>query len=150
MLRPRITKSLAVVSNQLPELPSVEPEVKRIDNSDPNYHPFSKSLATGKAYQRLKTYSISPRDCIQADRLFTSIRQQSDFQKSTVGENNIAASSATVYRKREQCRLDALRRCEDDLRQASAIQLCYDGKILNHMDRYVFLGQIVNQQKHIN
>ena len=105
----------------MPELSSVEPEVKIINHSDSNYHPSSKSLATGKAYQRLKTYSISPCDCIQADRRFTSIRQQSDLQKSTVGENNIAASPATVYRKREQCRLDALHQYEDDLRQASAI-----------------------------
>ena len=64
MLRPRITKSLAVVSNQLPELPSVEPEVKRIDSSDPNYHPSSKSLATGKAYIQSALVTVFKLICV--------------------------------------------------------------------------------------
>ena len=84
---------------------------------------------------------------MQADTRFTSIRQQSDLQSSTVGAENTAVSPATVYRRREQCRKNALQRCDNDLKEAAAMQLCYDGKILNQMDRCVFAGQIVNQQK---
>ena len=84
---------------------------------------------------------------MQADTRFTSIRQQSDLQSSTVGAKNIAVSPATVYRRREQCRKDALQRCDNDLKEAAVMQLCYDGKIFNQMDRCVFAGQIVNQQK---
>ena len=46
-----------------------------------------------------------------------------------------------MYGKREQFRLIALKRCEDTLANAKAIQMCYDGKIIRKMDRYVFLGQ---------
>ena len=65
---------------------------------------------------------------VKANRRLTSIRQQSDFLQSTVGKNNISASPAAVYRKREPFRVIALKRCEDSLASAKTIQICYDGK----------------------
>ena len=32
-------------------------------------------------------------------------------------------------------------RCEDTIARAKAIRMCYDGKIITKMDRYVFWGQ---------
>ena len=58
---------------------------------------------------------------MKADKRYESIRQQSELQQSTVGASKIAASPATVYRKREKCRLEAMRRCDDDLKDAQAI-----------------------------
>ena len=40
-------------------------------------------------------------------------------------------------RKREQFRLEVLKKCEKELGRAAAIQLGYDGKIINKMDRYI-------------
>ena len=76
-----------------------------------------------------------------------SIRLQSELQRSTVGEKYISALPATVFRKREQFRLEALKKCEKELGRAAAIQLCYDGKIINKMDRYILLGQYVDKEK---
>ena len=52
-----------------------------------------------------------------------------------------------MYRKRKQCRLEALEKCQEELEQAKAIQLSYDGKIINKMDRYVLLGQYVAEKQ---
>ena len=75
-----------------------------------------------------------------------SIRQQSELQRSTDGKYS-TASPATVFRKREQFRLEALKKCEKELGRAAAIQLCYDGKIINKMNRYILLGQYVDKEK---
>ena len=75
-----------------------------------------------------------------------SIRQQSELQRSMVGEKYISASPATVFRKREQFRLEALKKCEKEPSRAAAIQR-YDGKIINKMDRYILLGQYVDKEK---
>ena len=64
------------------------------------------------------------------------IRQQSELQRSTVGEKFVSASPATVFRKREQFLLEALK-CEKELGRAADIQLRYDGKIINKMNRYI-------------
>ena len=108
---------------------------------DPDYQDPAKYVKDGKAYKKVRSFSICIDNCVKADRRLTSIRQQSDLQQSTVGKNNISASPATVYRKREQFRLIALKQCEDTLLSARAIQMCYGGKIITKMDRYVFLGQ---------
>ena len=55
----------------------------------------------------------------------------------------IAASPATVYRRRNQCRLKALANSEANVRAANALQLSYDEKRINETDRYVFLGQFL-------
>ena len=41
--------------------------------------------------------------------------------------------------------MEALKKCEKELGRAAAIQLCYEGKIINKMDRYILLGQYVDQ-----
>ena len=75
-----------------------------------------------------------------ADRRMVSIRQQSDILKSSLG-NEIAASPSTVYRQREKVRKRALAESENLLKTACAIQLCYDGCMVDKLDRYIFLGQ---------
>ena len=68
---------------------------------------------------------ISTSDCKKADRRLIPIRQQSELQRSTVGDKRTSASPATVYRKREQCRIESLSKCEEELTNTNAIQLCY-------------------------
>ena len=67
-----------------------------------------------------------------------------------MGSEKIAASPSTIFCKREQCRLKALRRCKPDLYKADALQLCYDGKIINKIDRYVFIGQYYDPDQHFS
>ena len=42
---------------------------------------------------------------------------------------------------------EALNKCEEELRNAKAIQLCCDSKIINKLDRYVMLAQYENDAK---
>ena len=87
---------------------------------------------------------MSDTNCILANRPLTSIRQQLDQLLSVENSGGkIAASPATVYRRRNQCRLKALANSEANLRAANALQLSYDGKRINEIDRYVFLGQFL-------
>ena len=102
--------------------------------SDPDYQPPLQRITKGKSYTKLRKFSVHANDCKKADRRLTSTRHQSDLQLSTVGETNISASPATVYRKREQCRLETLEKWKEELGHAKAIQLCYDWKIINKMD----------------
>ena len=74
----------------------------------------------------------------------TSLRQQSDQLLSVVGPENIAASASTGYRHREKMRMKALQRSETLVDSSNTIQLCYDGKIIDKIDRYVFVAQFVN------
>ena len=39
--------------------------------------------------------------------------------------------------------MKALESCDGNLKKANAMQLCYDGKIIDEMDRYVFLAQMI-------
>ena len=45
--------------------------------------------------------------------------------------------------------MEVLKKCEKELDRAAAIQLCYDGKIINKMNRYtcILLGQFVDKEK---
>ena len=108
---------------------------------DPEYTDCKTTYTGGKNYTKARTFSITEESCILADRRLTSIRQQYDQLLAVVGSEKIVALPSTIFRKREQCRLKALRRCEADLNQADALQLYYDGKIINKIDRYVFIGQ---------
>ena len=84
-----------------------------------------RAAVGGKLYEKVHFYSITDRSCVLADRRMVSIRQQSDILKSSLG-NEIAASPSTVHRQREKVRR-ALAESENLLKTASAIQLCYDG-----------------------
>ena len=72
----------------------------------------------------------------------TSIRQQSDQLTSLVDWHSISASPATIHRRRETLRMKSMTLSEAKLDAASALQLCYDGRIVNKIDRYVFLGHV--------
>ena len=98
----------------------------------------------GKNYHKKKAFFITEESCILADRRMTSLRQQPDQLLSVVGPENIAASASTVHRHREKMRMKALQRSETLVASSNAIQLCYDGKIIDKIDRYVFVAQFVN------
>ena len=138
LLRPRKPSNVSIDSftGHLSSSPTHESRESNVDD----YHPLNQSITGGKSYKKLRKFTISTSDCKKADRRLISIRQQSELQRSTVGDKRISASPATVYRKREQCRIEALSKCVEELRNTKAIQLCYDGKIINKLDRYVMLA----------
>ena len=86
-----------------------------------DYHPPNQRITGGKSYKKLRKFTISTSDCKKADRRLISIRQQSELQRSTVGDKRISASPATVNRKREQCRIEAWSKCVEELRNTKAI-----------------------------
>ena len=65
---------------------------------------------------------------------------------SVFGRICIPASPSTTCRRREDVRIKALNKSEESLAAASALQLCYDGRIIEKIDRYVFVGQFVSAQ----
>ena len=69
-----------------------------------------------------------------------------DHLVSVFGRRCVAASPSTVYRRREDVRMRALKKSEESLAAASPLQLCYDGRIIENINRYVFVGQFVNAQ----
>ena len=117
---------------------------------DPEYTDCKTTYTGVKNFTKARTFSVTEESCILADRRLTSIRQQSDQLLSVVGSEEIAASPSTIFCKREQCRLKALRRCKADLNKADALQLCYDGKIIHKIDRYVFIGQYYGLDQHFS
>ena len=117
---------------------------------DPEYTDCKTISTGGKNYTKARTFSVTEESCILADRHLTSIRQQSDQLLSVVGSEKTAASSPTIFCKREQCRLKALWRCKADLNKADALQLLYDGKTINKIDRYVFSGQYYDPDQHFS
>ena len=76
------------------------------------------------------------RACRQAHVICSSTSRMLFF--SVVGKDAVAASASTVFRKRQKFRLTALEECEAALNRAEALQLCYDGRVVNKVDRYVF------------
>ena len=49
-------------------------------------------------------------------------------------------------RRRKKVRMKALTSSNIALNAASAVQLCYDGQVVDKIDRYVFLGQFVGDK----
>ena len=115
---------------------------------DPEYTDCKTTSTGDKNYTKARTCLVTEDSCILANRRLTSIRQQSDQLLSVVRSEKIAASLSTIFCKREQCRLKALRRCEADLNKADALQFCYDSKIINKINRYVFIGQYYDPDQH--
>ena len=83
---------------------------------------------------------MSTNSCFLADKRHTSIRQQSDHILAFLGES-IAASPTTVYGCREEARLLSLKECESKINKSEFLQLRYDGRKINGMDRCVFVIQ---------
>ena len=107
---------------------------------DPTFSP--KPVTGGKKYVKVKKPKVSAESCILADRRLTSIRQQSDQLLSVAG-SAIAASPSTIFREREKIRMTALKNSEALLNGCNFLQLCYNGRVVNKSDRYVFLGQFL-------
>ena len=85
-------------------------EARSESSHDPEYTDCKTTSTGGKNYTKARTFSVTKESCILGDRRLTSIRQQSDKLLSVVNTEKIAASPTTIFRKREQCRLKALRR----------------------------------------
>ena len=87
----------------------LDEDIQTTDSDDPSF--FPKPIAGGKKYTKKRKLSINTNSCTLADRRHTSIRQRSDQLLAVVG-GSIAASPATVYRRREEARLFSLKECE--------------------------------------
>ena len=109
-------------------------------DSDEEYQPI-KTLGR-KNYKKVKIFLVTEKSCVLADQRMTSIRQQADQLQTVIGKRNIAASPATVYRRRQEMRMKALAQSESSSKAAQAVQLCYDGRVIHKMDRYVFYVSI--------
>ena len=134
---PSKLRSFKLVTNYT----AIEDDSSDTGEDDMQFEP--KEVIGGKGYTR-KLVSVSDTSCILADRRLTSIRQKPDQLLSVENSGGkIAASPATVYRRRNQCRLKALANSEANLKAANALQLSYDGKRINEIDRYVFWGQFL-------
>lgn len=118
-----------------------------LDSSDDDeeFKPMEKPVG-GKCYEKVRIYSVSDECCILADRRMTSIRQQADQLASVVDRRQISASASSIYRRREEVRMKALAKSKVLLAEASALQLCYDGRIIEKLDHYVFFGAICKRQ----
>ena len=133
VLRPRKSDTSSIFDDSDDEI--VANPHSFTETFDLDYHPPSKQITRGKSYKKLRNFSVSASACKKADQRMMSIRQQSELPRSTVGKN--------AFRKREQFRLEALKKCEKERGRAAGIQLCYDGKIINKMNRYLLLGRSV-------
>ena len=122
-----------------------EEEEETLEDSDEDYEAKGTPVG-GKRYEKVRIYSVSDKSCILADRRMTSIRQQSDQLLSVVDRRKISASASSVYRRREEVRMKALILSDTALATTSALQLCYDGRVIDKIDRYVFLGQFVSDK----
>ena len=76
----------------------------------------------------------------------TSLRQQADHL-TPKNFQNPGTSKSSIYRKREKYRIESLKSAQLDYVTVDAWQLCYDGKIIDGIDRYVFIGQCFDQEK---
>ena len=121
VLRPRKSDTSSILDDSDDEI--VANRRSFTETFDFDYHSPSKQITIGKSYKKLRNFSVSASDCKEADHRLMSIRQQSELQRSTVGENDLSASPAPIFRKREQFRLEALKKCEKELGRAAAIQL---------------------------
>jgi len=110
------------------------------NRQDPDF--MLRPVQGGKKYVKVKS-KLSLDSCMLADRRMTSIRQQSEQLLSLEG-TSIAASPTTVFYNREKTRMRALQEAEQQLNACTSLQLCYDGRVVNKSDRYVFLGQCVD------
>ena len=87
--------------------------------------------------------NVTKRKCVLADRRGTSLRQQAD-QLTPEHFERAGTSKSSVHRKKEKYRLESLKAAESKLASVDAWQLCFDGKIINGIDRYVFVSQYLN------
>ena len=103
-----------------------------------------QKIVGGESYEKIRVYSVTHKSCIPVDHRMGLIRQESDQLVSVFGQRYIAASVSTVCSQREDVEMKILKKSEEFLARASALQLCYDGKIILKIDRCVFVGRFVN------
>ena len=120
----------------------LDEDIQTTDSDDPSF--FPKPIAGGKKYTKKRKLSINTNSCTLADRRHTSIRQQSDQILAVVG-GSIAASPATVYRRREEARLFSLKECESAISESEFLQLHHDSRKIIVMERYVFMVQFYSK-----
>ena len=89
---------------------------------------------------------VTKTKCVLADRRCTFIRQQAD-QLTPENFENPGTSKSSIHRKREKYRIESLKSAQLKHVTVDAWQLCYDGKIIDSIDRYVFIGQCLDQEK---
>ena len=143
---PCTSSSLATTFNITVDPDDADPTEDKGDAKE--YSPVDIPVGEKKSIKR-KSLHLKDESCVRADKRMLSVRQQSDAILSVVGKDAVAASASTVFRKRQKFRLTALEECEAALNRAEALQLCYDGRVVNKVDRYVFLGQGVGSNQTI-
>ena len=84
--------------------------------------------------------------CVLVDRRCTSLRQQAD-QLTPQNFENPGTSKSSIHRKRERYRIESLKSAQLKHVTVDGWQLCCDGKIIDGIDRYVFIGQCFDQVK---
>ena len=84
--------------------------------------------------------------CVLADRRYTSLCQQAD-QETPENFKNPRTSKSSIHRKREKYRIESLKSAQLKHVTLDAWQLCCDGKIIDGIDRYVFISQCFDQEK---
>ena len=83
---------------------------------------------------------VTKTKCLLADRRCTSLRQQAD-QLTPENFENPGTSKSSKYR------IESLKSALLKHVTVDAWQLCYDGKIIDGIHRYVFIGQCFDQEK---
>ena len=61
----------------------------------------------------------------------------------SVAGSAIAALPSTIFRESKKIQMTAFKNSEALLNGCDFLQLCYDGRVVNKSDRYVFLGQFL-------
>ena len=89
---------------------------------------------------------LTKTECVLADRRSTSLREQAD-QLTPENSENTGTSESSIHRKREKYRIESLKSAQLKHVTVDAWQLRYDGKIIDGIDRYVFIGQCFDQEK---
>ena len=89
---------------------------------------------------------VTKTKCVLADRRCTSLCQQAD-QLTPENFENPGTSKSSIHRKREKYRIESLKSAQLKHVTVDAWQLCYDKKIIDGIDRYVFIGQCFDQEK---
>ena len=83
---------------------------------------------------------VTKTKCVLADRRYTSLRQQAD-QLTPENSENPGTSKSSIHHSREKYRIESLKSAQLKHVTVDAWQLCYDGKIIDGIDKYMFLGQ---------
>ena len=129
LLRPRkpSNRSIDSFTNHLSSSPTNE---LRESNLDDGLISASLEKSPTKSCESLRLVQVTARKRTDSDQLL---------------EINVYLHLQQLFIK--QCLIEALSKCVEELRNVKAIQLCYNGKIINKLDLYVMLAQYVNKAK---